>query len=292
MSNIIMQSQPIGLRQNEPPKLEGRKGYPLTSTLGPNVTFLTGDEIFEWKSNALGVGAPSAIMGAWVDASDVAEDAELILNFNGGFQVFQIPGGSQGYIVCTAQAPVDLLVSTTNGAAVTCTVILYNYNPLFTGSISTNAATPPVAGGTTGGGAGGGTGGGGGGGINPACFTGETRVRTSYGWQRFDELPLHVTIHNETGTWLAEVVMHETQADRVINLPGARGRVNTIHGIKTKNGEYVEAGKLWPDAPRSIFRGTLYNLHVVQTGDRVPTDVDAHYIVEPNIVAHNIRPVK
>jgi hypothetical protein len=282
-----MKTQPIGLRQNEPPKGEGRKGYPLQVN-GPNVTFLTGAEVYEWKSNSLGVGSPSAIMGAWVDATNVAQGKQLTLNFNNGLQVFDIPGGSQGYIVCTVQAPVDLIVTTNNGAGVTVTIILYNYNPLFTGSVSTNSAPPPVAGGTTGGG----TGGSGGGGINPACFTGETRIKTAYGWQRFDELPLHVTIHNETGKWLAEVITHEVQADCVISLPGGRGRVNMIHGIKVANGEYVEAAKVWPMEKRSPFRGILYNLHVVQTGERVPTEADAHYIVEPDIVAHNLRPIK
>jgi hypothetical protein len=295
MSNIQLQAAPVGLRQNEPPKGEGRKGFPLTSTLGPQLSFLTGNETFEWKSTNLGNAAPSAIMGAWVDATNVATGKFLTLSFNNGFQVFNIEGGTQGYIVATIQGPIDLLITTNNAAGVVATVILYNYNPLFTGvAVSAAAAAAPVSSQSGGSGSGGGgTGGSGGGGFQPSCFTEETRVKTVDGFKPIATLRGETRIVNMTGIWIVELISHPGVKEDVIFLPSGKGRVNLIHGIRDVDGEYVEAGKLWPDATRMPFEGTLYNLHVIR-GDRgqEPTEVDRHFIVDPDVVAHNLRPVK
>lgn len=293
--SLRLQTNPVGLRQPNPPQGEGRKGYPLFGPNGPQISFLTGAEVFEWKSNSLGVGTPSAILGAWVDATGISDNTKQVtINFNNGYQVFDIQGGEQGYIVCTPQAgPVDVQITTNNGAACEVTVILYNYNPLFTGLEPGQAAAgaPPV--GSQSGSGSGGTGGGGTGPVNPACFTGETRIKTLGGWRSLDSLSRTVEIENETGKWLAEVIRHDHRSEPVIMLPGGLGRVNLIHGIKHASGRYVEAQDVWPDAPREMFSGSLYNLHVLRSiSGGEPTEDDAHYIVEPSIVAHNLRPVK
>jgi hypothetical protein len=233
-------------------------------------------------------------MGAWVDATSVAAGNFLTLNFNNSQQVFQVAGGTQGYIVCTVQKPVDLIVTTNNGAGVTVTVTLYNYNPLFTGQQSAAPINAGGGGGTTGGGTGGSGGGGSGyGGGTVYCFTGETRIRTAYGMQEIGSLPSIVMIDNATGVWIAELIVHPNCSEPVIRLPGGNGRVNLIHGIMNGSGKYVEAGKLWPDAPREIFEGTLYNLHIIRhVFGRLPEDKDKHFIVEPDLMAHNVTPRK
>lgn len=128
-------------------------------------------------------------------------------------------------------------------------------------------------------GTGGGSGGGGG-----NCFTGETRVKTPWGWKEFRELSNPALILNETGTFWADHIIHEDCDEEVIRL--GTGRVNLIHGIKWQN-EWVEAGKLFPRYNRKRFKGRLHNLHVQSANE-----ADHHYIVEPGWVAHNFFPVK
>lgn len=133
--NTRVQSTPIGVRQPDPP--EGRKAYPLTN---PALTFITGNEIFEWDSASLGQQEPSAIMGAWIDtsASNPAAIPNLFLfvdvNPNSSnWQRIAIPMGTQGYIILIQQKPVKVLISQNAGIAFTARVILFNYNPLYTG---------------------------------------------------------------------------------------------------------------------------------------------------------------
>ena len=127
-----------------------------------------------------------------------------------------------------------------------------------------------------------GSGGGSGGGGN--CFTGETKVKTAWGFVPFSELPKAAVIVNETGTWWAELLVHEKCDEPVIAL--GTGRVNLDHGLRY-GGRWMKAGDIFKRAPRSRFRGTLYNLHV-----RTEDEDNMHYIVEGGWVAHNFRPAK
>lgn len=142
----------IKLRQPEPP--EGRTMYPLgqASGGGDGLTFATGAEVFQFNSEQVqGPQRPSAIMGMWVDATALTAGKNLTIKT--GSQVFVFAGGNQGYIPITAQkGPIVITVSTNAGMG-TVFVILYNYNPLFTGA--PGIAVP--AGGSSGGS--GGTGG-------------------------------------------------------------------------------------------------------------------------------------
>lgn len=147
---------------------------------------------------------------------------------------------------------------------------LTTHVPLSTGSI---AITTPATG------TGSGSGGGG------SCFTGETLVKTPWGFTPFEHLPKLAVIMNENGRFMADLVIHEDCHESVVRLAG--GRVNLIHGIRAANGEYVEAGKLFSDVKREQFHGTLYNLHV-----RSENEADHHYIVAPDVVAHNFMPQK
>jgi hypothetical protein len=153
----VLTAAQVGIRQPEPP--EGRKMYPLN----PPLDFVTGNETFQWKTLSLGNQPCSGIMSAWVDASALPTTNNLIISVNNGTQKFFVQGGTQGYIVITAQMPVTFDISVDGGTGL-CQFIPYNYNALFTGG-TTQAQPAPVASGS-GGGAGSGASGGGAGGVH------------------------------------------------------------------------------------------------------------------------------
>jgi hypothetical protein len=152
----------IKLRQAEPP--EGRAMYPLgqSSGGGDGLDFVAGTEIFQFSSEQIpGPQRPSSILGMWVDATNLTAGKNLTIKT--AWQTFVIAGGNQAYIPITVQkGPFSLTVSSGGGQGVVI-VILYNYNPLFTGA-------PGIAG------AGGGAGGSGGssGGQAPAGNQGQS----------------------------------------------------------------------------------------------------------------------
>jgi hypothetical protein len=156
-----------GLRQPEPPKSEGRAMYVLGSGPGggDGMTFTTGSEVYEWTSNQLpGPKQPSGILGAWVDAAGIESGKNLIVQTP--TQTFQFAGGTQGYVPITSSMPFSLKVSTSGSGTGTANVTLYNYNPLFTGSVATapggsGSSGSPGSSGYSGSGAGGNQGGGG-----------------------------------------------------------------------------------------------------------------------------------
>lgn len=123
------------------------------------MNFVVGTEVFQFNTNQIpGPQRPSGILGMWVDATNLTAGKNLIITTP--TQVFVFGGGNQGYIPMTAGVPLTITV-TTNGGTGTVFIILYNYNPLFTGSIS----TAPVAGGAGGASGGSGTSGAGGGAL-------------------------------------------------------------------------------------------------------------------------------
>ncbi len=154
----VLTAAQVGIRQPEPP--EGRKMYPLN----PPLDFVTGNETFVWKTLSLGNAPCSGIMSAWVDASALPTTNNLIISVNNGTQKFFVQGGTQGYIVITAQMPVQFDISVDGGTGL-CTLIPYNYNALFTGGTTQQAPVASSSGGGASSGGGGAAGGGGAGGI-------------------------------------------------------------------------------------------------------------------------------
>lgn len=143
------------LRQAEPP--EGRAMYVLGqgSGGGDGLDFVTGAEIFVFNSNQVsGPQHPTGILGAWVDATSLTAGKNLIIKTP--TQTFIFAGGNQGYIPITSPMPFTIQVSTNGGTGVVA-IILYNYNPLFTGSV---AVAPTTTGGGSAGSGSGGSGGG------------------------------------------------------------------------------------------------------------------------------------
>lgn len=144
------------MRQPEPP--EGRAAFPLGSGNGggDGLDFAVGTEVFQFNTNQIpGPQRPSGIQGMWVDASSLTVGKNLTITTP--TQTFVFAGGNQGYIPITVGVPLTLKI-TSNGGTGTVFIILYNYNPLFTGSVSTAPVTP--AGGGTGGSGTSGSGGG------------------------------------------------------------------------------------------------------------------------------------
>lgn len=163
MPNTILTANAVGIRQPEPP--EGRK----LLNLNPPIVFTTGAEVYQFNSLALGNSPFSGILSAWVDASNFADTLFLIFTINNGAQVIKVQGGTQGYVIITAQMPmtITITISAAPAAATALQVILYNYNALFTGSVAT---APAIASGSGGGISSGGSGGSGGGsgGLSPS----------------------------------------------------------------------------------------------------------------------------
>lgn len=157
------------LRQAEPP--EGRAMYSLGAGPGggDGLTFATGNEVFQFNSNQIpGPQRPSGILGMWVDATNLTAGKNLIIKTAN--QIFVFAGGAQGYIPITSPVPFNVSVST-NGGLGTVAVILYNYNPLFTGSVT----TAPAVGGSSGGSGSGSQGSGGGSGFGESGGSGGGR---------------------------------------------------------------------------------------------------------------------
>lgn len=136
--------------------------YPVGTNGGDGMVFATGAEQFQFSTEQIpGPQRPSAIMGAWVDASAMAAAAGKNIVITTPWQTIIFAAGNQGYIPITVQrGPFTCVISAQGAAIGTLKVIFYNYNPLFTGSV----ATAPASGGSgSGGGSSGGSSGSGGG---------------------------------------------------------------------------------------------------------------------------------
>lgn len=147
----ILKSGKIVLRQPEPP--EGRWAIPLTS---PPIDFVTGAEIFQFDTAAMGPVQPSGILSMWVDATGLASGKTLTITMP--HQTLQIPGGTQGYIIITSQMPFTMAI-TASGTGIVY-IVLYNYNVYNTGTaVTVNAQGSGQSGSQPGGGSGSGSGG-------------------------------------------------------------------------------------------------------------------------------------
>jgi hypothetical protein len=158
----------FGTRQSLPqaePK-EGRAKFPIGSGPGggDGVTFVTGNEIFQWQSNQTpGPQEPSGIQGMWLDATALAANKHVQVAYED--QAPQFAAGTQGYFpIPSSKKPFVAQISSPDGGTGLVKITFYNYNPLFTGAIS----VAPASGSQTGSGAGGGSGYSGGGFTPPS----------------------------------------------------------------------------------------------------------------------------
>lgn len=181
-------SSPVGLSQLDPPVRE-RIAIPLCSNKDAAsggddgaIIFPTGGEIYVFDSNSIrGFVKPRAITAAWIDATNLAAGKTLTVQCSNG-QKFILQNttaaafqGPQGYFIIPLPAPFKITVSTNNAAALTVTIILYNYNVAFTGLQTGASVSVAGTGGASGGGSGSGggsTGGSGGGGFRGCPIVG------------------------------------------------------------------------------------------------------------------------
>ncbi len=113
-----------------------------------------------------------------------------------------------------------------------------------------------------------------------SCFTGDTRILTALGYQRFDELPEEFSIINLTGFHRAKLIVHENSEEPMRQM--GRHLVTERHLIKV--GEmWVPASDLFHEKV-AIKPRTVYNAHVI-----TDNEADRHYLLENGLVAHNIK---
>ncbi len=117
------------------------------------------------------------------------------------------------------------------------------------------------------------------------CFTGNVEIKTPSGLSRFDSFPVNRPFHivNETGTHLAELVVHEHYDGPMISIDGDR-LVTPTHLMKVGPDLWDTAEKKYPTNPRTHFKGNVYNLHVLSENE-----ADHHYVLFNGDVAHNMK---
>jgi hypothetical protein len=127
--------------------------------------------------------------------------------------------------------------------------------------------------------------GGGGGGGGGGCFTAAVAIETPTGLVEFGAFPegMPFEIVNETGTHLAELVVHENYYGWMVQIGEGEKFVTENHLMKSGT-EWLSADKKYPTLPRFWFEGTVYNLHVLSDDP-----VDKHYILFNGDVAHNLK---
>jgi hypothetical protein len=130
-----------------------------------------------------------------------------------------------------------------------------------------------------------GSGGGGGGG---GCFTCTVGIDTPQGIVLFGDLPIGrpFEIVNETGTHLAELVVHENYKSWMVELDGDK-LVTLDHVMKMADGTWDRADEKYADLPHVWFEGTVYNLHILSDDP-----ADKHYVLWNGDVAHNVKAVQ
>lgn len=118
---------------------------------GDGMTFDTGAEIFTWNSDSVPNGVkPRRIVSLWIDCSAITAGA---INISIGRQNFVFTGaaggGPQGFVVCTANAPINIRVSSV-GATGLVNITAYNYNANYTGTTAEAALPATPAGSSSG----------------------------------------------------------------------------------------------------------------------------------------------
>ena len=117
------------------------------------------------------------------------------------------------------------------------------------------------------------------------CFTALVSIETPSGLVEFGDLPegMPFEIVNETGTHLAELVVHENYFGWMIQIGEGERFVTEDHAMKVGT-EWLRADQKYAELPRYWFEGKVYNLHILSDD---PTD--SHYILFNGDVAHNVK---
>jgi hypothetical protein len=114
----------------------------------------------------------------------------------------------------------------------------------------------------------------------PACFSGNTKVKTPQGDMRFDEMPMVVEVMTEFGPRMADLLVHDFDGE-MLDMVDAE-LVTLDHPIKRAT-KYVDANDAFsPEHPRVPFKGKVYNLSI-----RTANEEERHYILANGNVAHN-----
>lgn len=118
-----------------------------------------------------------------------------------------------------------------------------------------------------------------------ACFTYDVEIETPVGCVAFGDLPTEglFEIVNKSGTYKAELVVHENYAGWMIQLAGGK-MVTEDHLMLQAPGVWVSARVYYPGAKLVWFEGTVYNLHV-----HAESFDDKNYVLWNGDVAHNLK---
>lgn len=131
-----------------------------------------------------------------------------------------------------------------------------------------------------------GSGSGSGGGGSSGCFTGDVEIKTPGGFKPFASLPHDspFEIVNETGTHRATLVVHDGYVGFMLPLGRDRRRLVTPDHLMKNGNDWVSAEQKYSKGVRLLFKGTVYNLHVLSDDPD-----DHHYILFNGDVAHNLK---
>ena len=116
--------------------------------------------------------------------------------------------------------------------------------------------------------------------VNKYCFSGCTRILTSEGYKRFDELPDEFYVINHTGIHKAKLLVHENSLEPMRRM--GNHLVTERHLIKVGD-NWVPASDLFHE-PVPVEPRTVYNCHVLTEDTN-----DHHYLLENGLTVHNIK---
>lgn len=126
---------------------------------------------------------------------------------------------------------------------------------------------------------------GGGGGGGGGCFTEAVAIETPAGLMEFGDLDEVFELINETGTHMAELVVHENYKGWMIELEP--GKLVTLDHFMKDGNDWIAADDKYPSLNRVWFEGTVYNIHVITDDSR-----DQHFVLWNGDVAHNLKMVQ
>ena len=120
--------------------------------------------------------------------------------------------------------------------------------------------------------------------IIVTCFTFNTLIKTPKEFFPIGLLPQDkpFEIVNETGTHLADLIVHEDWDGLMIDF--GNGQMVTLDHLIKDGDKWIEAGDKYPDLPRVPFHGTVYNLHIHSDNPE-----DHHYVLASGDIAHNAK---
>jgi len=126
------------------------------------------------------------------------------------------------------------------------------------------------------------SGSGSGGGSGSGCFTAAVPIKTINGYVELGSLPEKFELMNESGRHWAELIVHEDYAGWMLVLEGSR--LVTMDHVMKHGRDWIPASSKYAMLERKLFRGTVYNVHVITDNPD-----DQHFILWNGDVAHNVK---